>query len=106
MCGAGLHAPRGKAAGDKPLRHRTGERVQGVVVEKEDDIMLSQPKKWRDSVFLAAWLLAGLLLLPGAEPARAQAQDYPLLDEQLEPMREQFNADAGKVRLVLLLDPT
>ena len=72
--------------------------------------MLSQPKKWRDGVFLAAWLLAGLPLLAGiflaAVALPAQAQDYPVLDEQLEPVREQFNADAGKVRLLLLLDPT
>ena len=66
--------------------------------------MLSQSRHRSDGVFLAALLLSGILLAAGPSPA--QAQDYPVLDEQLEPVREQFNADAGKVRLVLLLDPT
>ena len=49
-------------------------------------------------------LSVGLLL--GAAPGRAQAPEFPVLSEQLEPLREQFNADAGKVRLILILDPT
>jgi hypothetical protein len=35
-----------------------------------------------------------------------QEASFPELDAQLEPLRAQFNADVGKVRLILLLDPT
>ena len=50
-------------------------------------------------------LLAAVLLL-GAAPIMAQQEAYPELDQQLEPLKTQFNADAGKVRLILILDPT
>ena len=52
----------------------------------------------------AAFALLGALMF--AAPVRAQAPEFPVLSEQLEPLREQFNADAGKVRLILILDPT
>ena len=59
---------------------------------------------WTSRLGATALLALAVLLL--AAPGRAQAQDFPELSEQLEPLREQFNADAGKVRLILILDPT
>ena len=56
----------------------------------------------RGTLFLAVVLV----LLVGGVPAALQDAAYPELDQQLEPLKAQFNADAGKVRLVLLLDPT
>lgn len=46
------------------------------------------------------------LLLAAATPAQVQQQALPELDAQLEPLKSRFNADVGKVRLILLLDPT
>ena len=51
-------------------------------------------------------LAVALALLAGALPAGTQQAAFPELDQQLEPLRSRFNADAGKVRLILLLDPT
>jgi len=45
-------------------------------------------------------------LLSVASPVQVQEASFPELDAQLEPLRAQFNADAGKVRLILLLEPT
>ena len=59
---------------------------------------------WTSRLGAAALLALGVLLL--AIPGRAQALDFTELSEQLEPLREQFSADAGKVRLILILDPT
>lgn len=53
---------------------------------------------------LLLWLLAALLA--AALPAQVQAPGYPELDPNLEPLRSRFNRDMGKVRLILLLDPT
>jgi pimeloyl-ACP methyl ester carboxylesterase len=43
------------------------------------------------------------LSAPAAEP---HAPPLPALDTQFEPLRAAFNRDAGRVRLLLLLDPT
>jgi len=51
-------------------------------------------------------LALALALLSGALPAGTQQASFPELSPQLEPLRSRFNADADKVRLVLLLDPT
>ena len=51
-------------------------------------------------------LLLAVVMLAGALPVTPQDAAYPELDQQLEPLKAQFNADAGKVRLILLLDPT
>lgn len=56
----------------------------------------------RGTLFLAVVLV----LLVGGVPAASQDAAYPELDAQFEPLKEQFNADAGKVRLILILDPT
>ncbi len=55
---------------------------------------------WRRRALLA------MTLLSVASPVQVQEASFPELDAQLEPLRAQFNADAGKVRLILLLDPT
>lgn len=47
-----------------------------------------------------------VLLLAGAPPIATQEKPYPELDKQIQPLKNQFNADAGKVRLLLILDPT
>ena len=59
---------------------------------------------WISRLGATALLALGALLY--VAPGRAQTSDFPELSEQLEPLREQFNADAGKVRLILILDPT
>ncbi len=59
---------------------------------------------WRRGALLAATLAVALLL--AAAPVATQNEGFPELDAQLEPLRAQFNADAGKVRLILLLEPT
>jgi hypothetical protein len=38
--------------------------------------------------------------------AQDQGKAYSELDPQLQPLKDQFNADVGKVRLLLILDPT
>lgn len=51
--------------------------------------------------------LVALLLAAGLAPARAESPAaYATLGEHWEPLRGEFNRDAGKVRLLLLLDPT
>ena len=59
---------------------------------------------WRRRALLATTLAVALLSV--ASPAWVQEASFPELDARLEPLRAQFNADAGKVRLILLLDPT
>ncbi len=63
---------------------------------------------WRGRAMRAGRLAAalGLVFLTLAAPVQVQEASFPELDAQLEPLRAQFNADAGKVRLILLLDPT
>lgn len=55
-----------------------------------------------------AGLLAVLAvaLLASGVPVWTQPEAFPELSRQLEPLRSRFNEDAGKVRLLLLLDPT
>jgi len=50
-------------------------------------------------------ILAALFLFAVA-PARAQPRAFPALDQKLEPLPTQFNQDAGKVRLLVIVDPT
>jgi hypothetical protein len=55
-----------------------------------------------------AGLALGVLLaaaLAGWSQALAPAP-FPELGKDLEPLRADFNRDAGRVRLLLLLDPT
>ncbi len=39
-------------------------------------------------------------------PANAQRQAFPALDQKLDPLRTRFNKDVGKVRLIVIVDPT
>ncbi len=59
---------------------------------------------WRRRALLATTLAVALLSV--ASPAWVQEASFSELDAQLEPLRARFNADVGKVRLILLLDPT
>jgi len=75
------------------------ERLVGTSAFRRKPYVL----KMRRSGFplLAAWVL---LLMSCSSHER----DLPLtyLTDDFEPLRSQFNQDAGKVRLLLLLDPT
>ena len=59
---------------------------------------------WRRRALLATTLAVALLSV--AAPVQVQEVSFPELDAQLEPLRAQFNADVGKVRLLLIMDPT
>ena len=59
---------------------------------------------WRRRALLATTLAVALLSV--ASPVQVQEASFPELDAQLEPLRAQFNADVGKVRLLLIMDPT
>ena len=48
--------------------------------------------------------LLGLLLATGG--AAQAPMEFPTVGKDLEPLRGEFNRDAGRVRLLLLLDPT
>ncbi len=49
-------------------------------------------------------LLAGLAAVGFARPA--DEPDYTVIDTHSEPLRGAFNADVGKVRIVMLVAPT
>jgi hypothetical protein len=56
---------------------------------------------------LVAGLLLTLAILPGAStPKAAEDQPFPVLTPDGEPLRAAFNRDAGRVRLLLFIDPT
>lgn len=64
-------------------------------------------KTTRAGALLLLLLAAALLgVVRGREARPAEALPYPALGPDLEPLRTQFNQDVGKVRLLLLLDPT
>ena len=48
----------------------------------------------------------GVLVLLTVASVQAQQQALPALDQRLEPLRARFNQDVGKVRLIVLVDPT
>ena len=62
--------------------------------------------RWRRRALLATTLVVALLSVAAPVQVQEQEASFPELDAQLEPLRAQFNADAGKVRLILLLEPT
>jgi len=53
-------------------------------------------------------LILVALLFTSALPGQEQQEQnvYPTLDAQFEPLSGQFDHDSGKVRLLILLDPT
>ena len=60
----------------------------------------------RKSRAAALLILFVILVLLTLAPVRAQQQTLPALDQKLDPLRVRFNQDVGKVRLVVLVDPT
>jgi len=66
--------------------------------------MQTYSRKWSRNTSLVAWL--GALLLLSIAPAWAQQQTLPALDQKLDPLRARFNQDVGKVRLIVIVDPT
>jgi hypothetical protein len=54
----------------------------------------------------SAFTIFCALLLSALAPALAQQRTFPALDQKLEPLRSQFNQDIGKVRLLVIVDPT
>ena len=61
-------------------------------------------RKWSRNAALMA--LFGALFLAGLGPVQAQQKALPALDQKLDPLRTQFNQDVGKVRLIVIVDPT
>ena len=56
---------------------------------------------------LVVLALAGAwLACPGEPQAPATATGYEALSSDAEPLRSRFNADAGKVRVLMLAAPT
>src|SRR5712692_575883 len=69
-----------------------------------ENTMQTYSKKWsRNSALMA---LLGALFLAGLGPAQAQQKALPALDQKLDPLRARFNQDVGKVRLIVIVDPT
>lgn len=54
----------------------------------------------------AHYALAPVALLLAWSAGVPRAADYVNLDREAEPLRAKFNADRGKVRLVMLVAPT
>ncbi len=65
--------------------------------------MKAQPVKIRRVGVLLA--LFSALFLFNIVPAKGQ-QQLPALDQKLDPLRTRFNQDVGKVRLIVIVDPT
>jgi len=57
---------------------------------------------------IAAFVAFTAVLCAGAVPVAAQDQErpFPEPDQQLQPLKNQFNADIGKIRVLLIGDPT
>ncbi len=57
---------------------------------------------------IAAFVAFTAVLFAGAVPVAAQDQErpFPEPDQQLQPLKNQFNADIGKIRVLLIGDPT
>ena len=52
----------------------------------------------------ALMILLGALFLLAPAPSPAQQKALPALDQKLDPLRARFNQDAGKVRLIVIVD--
>jgi hypothetical protein len=67
-----------------------------------------QIRDWKWHRKAAAFAVATVVLLASAAPVAAQdqAQPYPELDQQLTQLKNHFNADVGKVRVLVIGDPT
>jgi hypothetical protein len=61
----------------------------------------------RNLLALAAFLIGGLLVIYFGSQSQLASGRKPLTDIQsIETLRTQFNRDAGKTRLIMLLSPT
>jgi hypothetical protein len=60
--------------------------------------------RWNRSAAMMTVVIALFFLTIGAAPALQQA--LPALDQSLDPLRTRFNQDVGKVRLIVIVDPT
>lgn len=60
--------------------------------------------KWQPKTMALTMSLA--LFLASAVPAIPQDKPYPEPNAQLQPLKDQFNADIGKVRILTIVDPT
>src|SRR5712692_5701558 len=69
-----------------------------------ENTMQTYSKKWSRITALLA--LFGALSLAGLASGRAQQKALPALDQKLDPLRARFNQDVGKVRLIVIVDPT
>ena len=56
--------------------------------------------------FFSTGLVAALMLSPYTDAKAPGGERLTSLAESLEPLRERFNADAGKLRVVAILSPT
>ena len=65
-------------------------------------------KRRASALVATAVLLVSLLGFAGCSRRKMPGLDLPLtkLSSDFEPLRAEFNHDAGKVRVLLLLDPT
>ena len=61
---------------------------------------------WKWNRKAAALVVFAALALAGPTPVATQEKAYPELDPQMQQLKNQFNADLGKVRVVLIMDPT
>jgi hypothetical protein len=61
-------------------------------------------KKWRRLAVLLT--LFSFLYLSALPFTLAQQRTLPALDQKLDPLRTRFNQDLGKVRLIVIVDPT
>lgn len=55
---------------------------------------------------VAATVVAMSAVLAGSALSGSRARDYAPLDSNAEPLRSAFNADVGKVRVLMLVAPT
>jgi hypothetical protein len=70
----------------------------------KEKIMQICLRMWSRNTALMTLLGALFLLAPAPSPAQQKA--LPALDQKLDPLRARFNQDAGKVRLIVIVDPT
>jgi hypothetical protein len=63
-------------------------------------------RKWHREVTAMVALAFMLLATAVRVAAQDQAQPYPELDQQLKQLKDKFNADVGKVRVLVIGDPT
>ena len=61
--------------------------------------------RWQVSPSLSLYALVGLIALGACQPGGSD-RPHTNLDANVEALRSAFNADSGKVRVVMLVAPT